>query len=92
MPLPWFGTHRRLPSGDTRSRCGFLPTGMAAPAVRVAVSIGCTVPSPWFDTQTVLPSGVAATSAGVAPTATVATTAPAAVSMTLTDRESLLAT
>ena len=38
------------PSGVTAMASGWVPTGMAVPAVLVAMSIGVTVPSSWLAT------------------------------------------
>jgi hypothetical protein len=61
-------TSARAPSGVTAIPLGASPTGIVAPAVRAATSIGVTVSAPVLATYAVLPSGVMAIAPGASPT------------------------
>src|SRR5690606_18798672 len=74
----WFGViaiQRGAPSAVT---------GIGAPAVKVAISIGVTSPESSLATKAVLPSGDMATSDGVLPTVTSPSSLPATRSKTVT--------
>ena len=57
-----------MPSRLTTIAQGSEPTGIAGPAVIVAVSIGVTVSEPLLATYAVRPSGVSAIASGPEPT------------------------
>ncbi len=68
-----FATYAFVPSGVIAIATGSFPTGIAVPAVFVAVLIGVTLPFtsellPSFTTYAVAPSGVMAIAAGASPT------------------------
>jgi hypothetical protein len=58
---------------------GSWPTGIAGPAVLVAVWIGVTVSESWFSTYAVVPPGATAITLGSSPTAMGLPTDPAEV-------------